>query len=254
MALGSKKCKKPLNNANAVAIQGSKAKQLVPAQGVSRWGLLTSAYVEKAQLVLHQASATYLGLLTPRSSLFHLLLGKNEQLQPHPLPRNPAHTNALGLMPTSHRPQLSLGPDSGIVQLHKNLHHDIPIGSDWNVPHEDFTFTDPQEGAKEFLSALDDGAMLSDPEFEGKSEDFSLALDAISSVTNNMSSESSGTDDAFLQSSLPPPGPTAVKKKAKSTSAKRGGTSTTQACTAQSTYDPQTCCKYCFQLIVILLC
>ncbi|KAH0826108.1 hypothetical protein J3R83DRAFT_5877 [Lanmaoa asiatica] len=82
-------------------------------------------------------------------------------------------------------------------------------------------FTNIQEGAKKFLSALGNSTML-ESESENKSEDYGLDLDAISSMTNgDLGFKSSGTDDAFLQSSLPllppsPPPPAKRKGKAKS--------------------------------------
>ncbi|KAF9222130.1 hypothetical protein BS17DRAFT_768100 [Gyrodon lividus] len=108
-------------------------------------------------------------------------------------------------------------------------------------PLDKFSFMNPQEGAKEFLSALGNGAMLFKAE-DSKSEDYGQEFDTISSKTNsNLDSESSGTDNnAFLQSSsLPPPLPAVKNKgKAKGTSTSKRGT-TVQAHTVP--YNPQTC-------------
>ncbi|KAI9571120.1 hypothetical protein HD554DRAFT_2239249 [Boletus coccyginus] len=114
--------------------------------------------------------------------------------------------------------------------------------SDPTLANTRFSFTvDPQEGAKEFFSTLGNNAMVSESEGNLASENYGQELDAISSTTNgDLGSESSRTDNAFLQSSLPPL-PTAKKKgKAKFTSTCMGGTSM-QAHMVQSTYDPQTC-------------
>lgn len=206
-----------------------------------------------------------------------------------PAPRRPGAKRAVSVTPTFQKPSSSRKrsrPDASVAQSepHSRLlpqHHStsqepIPVAQtlesgplglqatlysipeaddsdmvDGGDPSEVFSFTAPQEGAKEFLSALGDGVMLSDPEDE--SEDYEQDIAAISSTSNaDLSSESSGTDDAFLQSSLPPP-PPATKKKVRSTSMSREGTST-QARTAQSTYDPQACRKYRFRLTIVLLC
>ncbi|KAF8433192.1 hypothetical protein L210DRAFT_933670 [Boletus edulis BED1] len=141
---------------------------------------------------------------------------------------------------------------------------DVPVDAqdlDSDASPDTSTFANSQEGARGFLGVLSNITVLSDPEGSSleseESEDYGQELEAVSSTTNAdlSSGESSGTDDAFLQSALPPP--PAVKKKnnkVKSTSTKRLDGTSIQARAAQSTYDPQTCCKYHFQLITVLLC
>ncbi|KAI9571901.1 hypothetical protein HD554DRAFT_2036422 [Boletus coccyginus] len=71
-------------------------------------------------------------------------------------------------------------------------------------------------------------------ELKTESEDYEQDIAAISSMSStDLSSESSGTDDVFLQSSLLLPPPPAMKKKVRFTSMSREGTST-QVYTAQT--------------------
>ncbi|KIK75941.1 hypothetical protein PAXRUDRAFT_18557 [Paxillus rubicundulus Ve08.2h10] len=67
--------------------------------------------------------------------------------------------------------------------------HELPEITDsdmldlYDDPLDKFSLMDPQEGTKEFLSALGNGVMLSEAE-DSESEDYGQELDTISSTTN----------------------------------------------------------------------